>query len=262
MTRFLIIAFCVASSFGQQVIQGPTRKPLFSSSSTLNSGLIAYWKLDEASGNATDSETTGTAQDLTDNATVTSAAGKIGTARQFTSASSEWLSRTDGADLSTGNIDYTVAAWVYLDTKGAVRDIIGKWNSVGQREYILLYNNTGDRFEFFVSGNGTSGQVTVVGASTFGSPSTATWYLVIAWHDSVNDQIGISVDAGAADTAAHTTGSFDSTTTFGIGYRAEGTSYMNGRIDEAGFWKKVLTSGERTELYNGGSGKTCCDFAL
>ena len=29
---------------------------------------------------------------------------------------------------------------------------------------------------------------------------------------------------------------------------------MNGRIDEVGIWKRVLTSDERTAIYNGGAG--------
>ena len=50
---------------------------------TLPTNLIAYWKLGEASGTRSDSKGS---NNLTDNNTVTSAAGKWGTAGQFTAA--------------------------------------------------------------------------------------------------------------------------------------------------------------------------------
>ena len=71
----------------------------------LTDSLISYWKLDEASGNATDSHGTNT---LTDTNTVTSVAGKINTARYFTNANTEFFTLADNASLSTGDIDFTI----------------------------------------------------------------------------------------------------------------------------------------------------------
>lgn len=220
------------------------------SASSLGSGLIAFWKLDEASGTRSDSVGS---NHLADNATVTQAAGKIGNAAQFTAANSEFLSIADNADLSTGDIDFTFSAWVYLDTKTAVRDLITKWGAAGQREYLLAYSNATDRFEWYVSNDGTGGPVAT--ANTFGSPSTATWYFIVVYHDSVNNLIGISVNNGAFNTTAHTTGVFNSTTAFQLGGRSSGPAYHNGRMDAVGFWKKVLSGAEITELYNAGAGR-------
>jgi hypothetical protein len=81
------------------------------------------------------------------------------------------------------------------------------------------------------------------------------WYHIICWHDSVNNVIGISINDGTPDTAAHSTGSFDSTTDFVLGCAADLVGFLNGSIDEVGFWKgRVLGSAERSELYNGGLG--------
>ncbi len=92
-------------------------------------------------------------------------------------------------------------------------------------------------------------------ADNFGVPSTATYYLVHGWHDSINDELGISVNAGIANTTAHSAGVFDSTSNFTMGRNDESlTLYWDGLIDEAGFWKRVLTSDERTQLYNAGNG--------
>lgn len=221
--------------------------------SSLNTSLISYWKLDEASGTRVDSEPTGTPQDLTDNGTTGSNPGIIDDAGQFTAANNEFLSRADSADLSVGDIDFTVAAWVYLDTKPSPGNIISKGASVYRIRY---FGGATDRFQWIVGVSAAQAD-----ANNFGSPSTATWYLIIAWHDAANNQIGISVNNGTPNTAALVGGATDTTADFNIGSLDSSTSgEWDGRIDEVGFWKKVLSADERTELYNAGVGKTCCPF--
>ncbi len=220
---------------------------------TLNASLISYWKLDEASGTRVDSEPTDTPQDLTDNNTVTSNTGKINSAGQFTSANTEYLSRADSTDLSTGNIDFTVAAWVYLDSNAVEMVAASKWTSGTDREWYVEYSHAVDRFRFATYAANAD-------ANNFGSPSTGTWYLIIAWYDSVNDLLGISINDGTPDTQGSSSGTQDGAAAFNIGRLGNGFAYFNGRIDEVAFWKKVLTSGERTEYYNAGAGKPCCPF--
>lgn len=215
-------------------------------------GLVSYWKLNETSGTRVDS-VTASGNDLTDNATVTSNPGKVGTAAQFTAANSEYLSHTDNASLSTGDIDFTFALWVYLDSKTTDRVLISKWDAGTQREYLLRYLQTTDRFQWLVSPDGVAN--TPVSADNFGIPSTVTWYFVVAYHDSVANTIGISVNNGTFNTAAHTTGVQNGTASFVIG-QVNAAFYMDGRIDEVGFWKRKLTAQEITTLWNGGAGIT------
>lgn len=220
-------------------------------------GLISYWKLDEASGTRVDSHTGG--NDLTDNNTVTQVAGKISNAGQFTLANSEHLSRADNISLSTGDIDFTIAGWVYLDTKPGEMGLFGKYTIGGnQREYLVSYESGGDRFRFYISNNGTA--TTTIDANNLGSPSTGTWYYIVAWHDATANTINIQVNNGTVNSTAHTTGAFDSSSSFNIGAIGDPLLYHNGRVDEVGFWKKVLTSDERTQLYNGGSGLAYSSF--
>ncbi len=214
---------------------------------SLTTSLVSYWNLDEASGNRADSHGTNT---LTDNNTVASATGKIGTAGDFEKNNSEWLSHADNADLSTGDIDWTVQAWVQLESKpaGDYMCVVGKGGSGG--EYALFWNAPDDRFYLYV--NGAFGSIK---ANTFGAPSLATWYCLHIWHDSVNNLVGISVNAGTADTASYSGGITDGTGAFAIGRDEIGPAgYWDGLIDEVGFWKRVLTSQERTDLYNAGAG--------
>lgn len=210
----------------------------------LADNLISYWSLEEASGTRADAHGT---NDLTDNNTVAGATGKVGTAADFEADNSEYLSRADNADLSTGDIDYTVAAWVYLESKGASRSFVSKEN-----EFALWYDSGGDSLAFStVNAGGSSAQ-----AQTGGSPSTATWYYVVGVHDSVNNLTKISVNGGAFATQSFSAGSSDTGNPFYVGrFDFFGAKYMDGLIDEVGFWKRCLTADEVTELYNGGSGR-------
>jgi len=229
----------------------------------------SYWNLTESSGTRSDSHgsndltdnntvtgTTGTGNHLTDNNTVTSTTGKRGTAGQFTQANTEYLSHTDNADLSTGDIDFTYALWLQIDPT-VDSSITAKYRGTGdQREWYLRYSPGGtNRFKFLVSSDGTSGANVTIDADSFGAASASTWYFLVVWHDSVNNNINIQVDNGAIDTLAHSLGVNDSTAQFNMGAE-DGGNTTEGIVDEAGFWKKVLSADEKTFLYNGGSGRS------
>lgn len=240
-------------TFLKPKIPGPQKLVI---QSGLLTSLISYYKMDEASGTRVDS-VVASANDLTDNNTVTSAAGKISNAGQFTRANSEYLSHADNASLSTGDIDFTWAAWVYMDSKPAqTLYIIDKEGAASTDvEYMLRWTDYLDRFDFFTGG---SSYINVT-ANTLGAPSLSTWYLIIVWHDSVANTINIQVNNGTVDSVG--TGGVappDTTNPVYIGARTNGgpSNFWDGRIDEVGFWKRVLTATERTNLYNGGAGVT------
>ena len=220
---------------------------------TLLTSLVEWWKMEEASGTRLGYFG---GNDLTDNATVTQAAGKVGSAAQFTAANSEFLSRLDNAALSTGDIDFTFAGWVYLDAD-AQMTILSKLNGgAGDTEYFLYYEpGATDRFRWAVY-DGTN-SIGTVDANTFGAAALSTWYFVECWHDVTNNQVGIRINNGGADVAATSGAAGDGTGTFRMGaYHATPQVFWDGRIDEVGFWKKLLSSQERSDLYNGGSGNT------
>jgi len=106
----------------------------------LTDNLISFWGLEETSGTRVDAHGT---NNLTDNNTVTSATGKVGTAGQFTNANSEYLSITDNASLSTGDIDFSAQAWVYFDSFGTQRGIINKGATFPDLEWVMRSNTSG-----------------------------------------------------------------------------------------------------------------------
>lgn len=224
----------------------------------LTDNLVSYWALGEASGNRADSHGSNT---LADNNTVTSAAGKVGDAAEFAIANSEFLNIADNAALSMGSdTPFTIAAWVRATSFAAnfstivMKDVNA---TVSSAEYWLFHSAGGgiDTFRFTVSNSGGFGSVDASG--TLGTAATATWYYVVAWHDEVADTLNIQINNGSVASASYSGGTRDTAHNFGIGgypYAGFGAYNWNGLIDEVGFWKRVLTSDERTSLYNGGAG--------
>ncbi|KKK79029.1 hypothetical protein LCGC14_2837610 [marine sediment metagenome] len=222
----------------------------------LSDNLVAFWKLGEVSGTRVDSIGS---NDLGDNASVTQADGKIGNAAQFTRANSEFLDIADNTDMSTGDIDFNIGAWIWIDAKptggGKFLAIANKYkSSTNQREWALEWEEDTDRINFSVSPDGsTSGSSALIAADSFGSPPIGEWIFVLAWHDAVNDTINIQINNGPVDSLAHTLGVFDGTQAFQIG-SINSLGYFDGRIDAVGWWKGALTQLERTQAYNDGSG--------
>lgn len=214
----------------------------------LTDSLISHWKLNEASGTRNDSHGT---NHLTDNNTVTQAAGKIGNAAQFTEANSEYLNRASNATLQTGDINFTLAGWVYLDTD--ILDMVLAEKGSGGAEYLLYYSSGTGRFLFSAGGD-------LVTADSFGAPSTAAWIFIVAWLDTDADKLKIQINNGtvdevdvfappSTDAGAFILGSFDGANLF-----------LDGRLDSVSFWKRLLTAAERTRLYNSGNGLDYSDF--
>ncbi len=212
--------------------------------SSLTTSLTSYWNCNEASGIRYDQKGT---NDLTDNATVTTNPGKQGNACQFTAANSEYLSKTDTADLSVGAVDFSISAWVYMDSKPANNMYVVAKSS----EYRLYWSQPDDRFIFETAGIGPS---TLIKADSLGVPALSTWYHIVAWHDATAKTINIKVNNGTTDTYTYSTGSpADGAANFNIGSYSGINQFWNGRIDEIGFWRKVLSTQEITDLYNSSS---------
>lgn len=208
--------------------------------------LISYWKLDEGSGTRFDATTTN--NDLTDNNNVGFADGKINSAANFPIAGSGHLSHLSNSSLQTGDIDFTFCGWIYLYnlTSSAM---LSKWS--GNEEYAIRFLAGIDRFEFIVDDGSGS---TTVRANNFGLPVINTWHFICAWHDATANTINIQVNDGIADSTAHTTGVDIANSPFVIGGLGTTTNLADGRIDEVGFWKRILTSEERTKVYNNDNG--------
>lgn len=220
--------------------------------STANTGLLAFWRMEETSGNRTDSVASIA---LVPTGIPGSAAGKTGTAVSFDTGSGKYLSAADSATLSIGtNQDFTIACWIYFNgTPLGARGIVGKGDVsaiYGGAEYLL--GTAGTALRWYI-GNGAS--VTTIDASGI-TLTSSTWYFVVAWYDATADLMYIQVNNGTPSSAANAHGSYNSAFAMEVGRQPNwsGSTPLDGRVDNLMFWKRVLTATERTELYNSGNG--------
>ncbi len=226
----------------------------------LTTSLISVWELKEASGNALDSFGSNT---LTETSGTIDASGSkpsaLAGSRDFELGDTECFRLTDNADVSFGDEDMSVAAWVNaesLPSSGNLAYIVAKDElGGGSREYILFLQNSGGTIRFIWGVWDSGGTLNTVEASTFGTPSTATWYHIAAWHDSVNNQLGIAVNT-TSNTSSYSGGMRDQTASFNIGGSSAATPDRNwdGLICQVALWNKVLSSQDRTDLYAAGAG--------
>lgn len=213
---------------------------------TYPSGLLGLWHLDEGSGASRADSVNSTT--LTDNGTVGSAAGKINNAATFAAANTtQFLSAAANANINTGSGSWTFGIWANLSDTAVTHGIAAKGAQDAYMEWGIAYNAGLDTFTASMKDLAKS----VTGVTTF---TTSGWHLVIIWYDSGADTFNIQIDndAGATTTAV---GGGNTTTTGTLKFGRElGGNWMEGSLDNAFFYRQVLTSGQRTTIWNSGSG--------
>lgn len=175
-------------------------------------------------------------------------------AGQFVNANSEYLSVANNAGLQTGDIDFTVSVWTYLDSTTNSSWAISKSEEPTGDEYGVFYRSPTNRFSFY---SASDVDASFNDANTFGAPSLSTWYHVVAWYTAADNTMHITVNNGVEDSSVATSAITAKAVPLLIGgYRdfATAARRSDGRISSVGFWKRVLLPGEREALYNEGTG--------
>lgn len=223
--------------------------------------LVDWWNLDEASGNATGAH----AGIVLTETNPTIGTGTLGgrAARDFERSSSQYLAVNDSTALSLGSdTPFTIAirSQVEANLTSAAYVLVGKDTSSGANREFDLYHTNAAGFRWIVWGSG--GASTQIQWSGITNPTVGTPYTIIAWHDPSADVLGMSINDATAQTVAHSTGTRDGAAAFqiggGIGVSA---NHFDGLLGSCAYWKRVLTSTERTEYYNSGSGLSYADVA-
>lgn len=215
---------------------------------SLESNLVAYWKLDEP---------TGAREDFWDNHNMAlgtepnSTAGKIGNAADFTRTSSEYI--TAGNDSAFNNPgDFSVAFWIKTGDSTNQGYVLSKWDSMG---WTISINAFGAGY---IGATLQSGPGAYVQRHHATSLADGNWHYVIFTR--TGNIISFYVDGGAESSvdsgSSGTLGSLSNTAEVRMGFSSSGTFPLQAAVDETGFWTKVLSSQERTDLWNSGNGQT------
>ena len=252
----VLILICFAFATGQIII----RPYADVASSTLSTGLLAFWKMAETSGTRYDE--TANNEDLTDNNTVTYGTGKIGNAADFEASNSEYLTKTDDANLSfAASESFTIGFFLKAES---LPDMFGsnyiviKSDDAGT-EYVIVVTDDGtnDEIEFYVY---NSANYAVVTSTT--ALSAGTWYAVTCWHNAATDSVYVQINDGSPVRAS--TGGDKPADSAGIftigGWLYGGSIYYpyDGLLDCFGVWRRVPVYTNKyamaDSIYNGGTG--------
>ena len=214
--------------------------------SPLKSDLVSWWSLEEASGTRADSHG---GYDLTDVNTVTSATGLVGDAAYFVSANNEYLEGITDSIFSVNGGTIAISIWFNLRSLGQFHHLIAKDDAINGRREWELRVNTSDQLEWLVFHGGTF--TTRTWAATL---TNNTWYHAYA-------SCGAGTSALSLNNATAVSGALGGTPSgpyngnpLIVGARGGNRLPTNGLIDEVAFWRRALTAGERSQLYNSGDG--------
>jgi len=220
-----------------------------SGSTYLETNLVSYYTLDEASGNRADS--TATANTLTDGNTVASGTGKISNGAVFT--------RADEDSLRSSTL------WVNAYQSVAISCWAKTTNTATTEQTIWTNGNatsTGVGYCLMINGQSkTDGTISFLNHG-------------VGWHHSshvVSDtnfhHYAVSIDASGnviiymdGIASATLTGATTRLPTNGSGLSSENsasaTRYLDGTIDETAIYSRALHYGDVLDLYNAGDGIT------
>ena len=238
---------------------------------TLLDGLVAYWPLDGGDY----SDATACNRDLTPHNAPATVAGKIGDAAGFIPASSQWLSSGDAA-LKPGDTDWTWAGWVKLTDKADFYAVAAQ-RGADDRGWLLWYHKQSvlDYFVLQLNDDGSTGNGDPYICDTIGweggNPPAGEWMFMVARHDAARNFGQLFIDGNPpSSSGSHFGGEHGGSEhyspypgspmasvadfTLGAVGSTSNRRFMNGAIDEVGFWSRWLSNAEIAALYNGGAG--------
>src|SRR6266403_396143 len=222
-----------------RVIQDQQSQPVSPASqvtsNTFLTGLYAYYKMDEASGNAIDSSVYG--RNLTQGSPVGSTAGVINTARSFNGSNGTAFFSPSSTNFSPGANHFFTTFWMKAGTLTQTNSdsgLIGKMSwSASDGEWLVYYRNDTHKVRMDVSLTGLLASQIIL-ESTTAIANTTNWYFIAAGWDGTN--IKISVNGGPYATASFAGPVFTGNgTNFSIGTESA-SNYWNGNIDEGAIW--------------------------
>lgn len=222
-------------------------------SGELINNLESYWKMDDASGDLIDAHST---YNLTYNGALYGQTGVINDAIGF-DGTNDWATVGHTTDLTFNRADsWSISLWINTSNTAQVFPILSKQeSSTGYNGYI--FHQQTSTFAFNIADSGSRNiYLTLPEASV----ADGNWHHIVFTYNgsSTVESLTLYLDNSDSGTPLGTTllTTTAATASFDLAYRstAAGWGYWEGDIDEIGVWRRELTSGEVSELYNSGSG--------
>lgn len=224
----------------------------------LDNGLVSYWNLQELNGSRADIKGLSTVYPK-----VATSAGSV---TQGIGINGFCATMNQNCLLCESNISqyfplyFTICTWFKITAfKSGVTDgLFTKGNPTAGNRIWGIQRNTGTgKLRFEISSNASPAVALSLDLNSAGTIALNTWYFVVCWYDGT--AVYGQVNNGSIDSAAYTAGSYHAATEASMlcigGYNDSNTFDLKGSMDRTGMWSRVLTTAEKTFLYNGGLGQ-------
>lgn len=222
----------------------------------LTDQLVSYYKLNESSGNASDSVGANT---LTNNSTVGYVPALINNGADLSASNStKYFSRADSLGLGTTNASiwsYNIWTKQYSDPASTgIMSFMGFIQTLQKQIDTYYYNNAGTYYVRYNEFNGTTGEQLDFALGSTLSHSAFEMITV------VKNGTSVTVYRNATSLGTQTVLQADGDALgrgplYGLGRAVFDVGGFNSAIfDEVGIWSRALTGAEVTQLYNNGLG--------
>lgn len=227
-------------------------------SSGLNTGLVAYFRLEEAANNyRLDSTSNHNDFNTAFYAAPNVAGGVCGNAASSNAgADSIYQIRAATAwyQVNAGD-SFSVSAWINFQAIPAsgYHGVITCWDTSKISYFIWFTNTDPGNLKYTVSNAAGTQQAD---QNIVNSPSTAVWHHLAYGYDNSAGQTWFQWDNGTrtTQTVSGIYSSGGSQQSFYLFSYASDNGPVNAYIDELGWWRRVLTTSDVSLLYGGGSG--------
>jgi hypothetical protein len=168
----------------------------------------------------------------------------------------QFLSVASNSTLTVTGTSFTYAFWANTpNTSNSM--VISKTSGGDTREFQIGLDTGGlAQFRLFPDGTFANSRVVLTPTSSF---TANTWNFFVCRYDSSAATIGISVNGGAFTSLGSIPAITQTNTNplnFGVFVNTSGGLNYTGQLASVGFWKRALSAGDITSLYNGGRGLT------
>lgn len=216
----------------------------------------AYYRFDESSGNAADS--TVNANTLTNNNTATFGSGARVNAVTL-NGTNQYMSHASNA-LFQPTTSFSLSFWFNLATLPASGEyaVFSKLGSSSSFSIELGVQPNGIYVISSNDGTATAGHFDEFDSAASILPAISTWHHMAIVYDVSAGSITAYLDnvtkTMTRRAAQNVSSLFAGTDALCIGAISTAARFLNGSIDELGYWKNYkLTAGEVSTLYNGGT---------
>lgn len=250
MKKILLCLLLALPCYGQQGFMSPA----LGLRNVVPEGLVGYWQMDEAGGNAVrDLSGNGNTGYLTNSPTWTN--GVVGTSLNFNGMflSNQFVQIPHATSLSVTSV--TICAWVKLNSIDVISALCADYADSYKLSYGLYYNNATKSlyFDFSINGNDVSGYRAVVG--TANQIQTNVWLHVVAFVDGTTSKIFLNgVQTGTNGPAGYIYASASAKQIGMLRYNSSLLRPLHGSIDNVRIYNRALSAAEVSKVYQAEKG--------